>query len=301
MNPLQLPLLFQAVFCEPIALELSTYNAIAAMLIPRMSGKVSAADLGDLMAADKPHTFGHRRAGMAAPRLNQDGSSDGRYYNTLTGREDVAIIPVNGVMAKGAGMLQELCMGMVSHDRIAHATSQAMAAKEVKKIAFDWNSPGGQVVGTPELAAIIAMAGQVKPTYAFVDNMMASAAVYAGIQARETYITPSARIGSIGTVMGILDDSMRMKMEGLEISTFSAGKHKAIGASGRSLTEDDRKYLQSIVDNANAGFVAAVRAARPDVADEVLTDAKVYTGKQAVGLGLVDGLVNSWDEFISLI
>lgn len=301
MSPLQLPLLFNAVFCEPIALEITTFHAIAAFLLPRMSGQVSAADLGDLMAADKPHTFGHRRAGMATPRLNQDGSVDGRYYNTLVGREDVAIIPACGVMAKGAGIFQEVCYGMVSHDRISHATSQALAAPAVKKIAFDWNSPGGQVVGTPELASIIKMAGQVKPTYAFVDNMMASAAVYAGIQANETYITPSARIGSIGTIMGILDDSMRMKMAGLEMHTFSAGKHKALGSSGRVLTDDDRAYLQSIVNHANAGFVQAVQDARPGVAKEVLTDAKVYTGKQAVGLGLVDGLVNSWDEFVSLL
>ena len=301
MNPLQLPLLFNAVFCEPIALEATTFNAIAAFLLPRMSGQVSSADLSELMAAEKPHTFGHRRAGLAMPREDKNGQVDGRYYNTLKGREDVAVIPANGVMAKGAGFLQEACMGMVSHDRIAHAVSQAMAEPTVKKIVMDWNSPGGQVVGTPELGAMIKEAGRVKPTYAFVDNMMASAAVYAGIQANETYITPSARIGSIGTILGILDDSMRMKMAGLSINTFSAGKHKAMGASGRELTKDDRDYLQSIVDTANEQFVASVKSARPDVAEEVVTDAKVYTGRQAVSLGLVDGLVNSWEEFVSLI
>jgi len=301
MNPLQLPLLFNAVFCEPIALEVTTFNAIAAFLLPRMTGSVSSADIGELMAAEKPHTFGHRRAGLAAPREDKLGAVDSRYFNTLNGREDVAVIPANGVMAKGAGFLQEACMGMVSHDRIAHALNQAMADPKVKKIVFDWNSPGGQVVGTPELGAAIKQAGQTKQTYAFVDNMMASAAVYAGIQANETYLTPSARIGSIGTILGIMDDTVRMKAAGLSITTFSSGKHKAMGSFGQELTNEDRAYLQSIVDTANEQFVAAVRAARPDVADEVVTDAKVYTGRQAVGLGLVDGLVNSWEEFVALI
>lgn len=301
MNPLQLPLLFQAVFCEPLALEPSHFHSIAGVLLPRMSGKASAADLGELMAADKPHKFGHQRSGLAMGRMQADGSRDGRYYNTLEGREDVAIIPFNGVMAKNAGFLQEACMGMVSHDRIAHAVCQAMAAPEIKTLVFDVNSPGGQVVGTPELAALIKVAGETKQTYAFVDYMMASAAVYAGIQANETYITPSAKIGSIGTILGILDDSVRMQMEGLKLEVFAAGTHKALGSPGRPLSDADRKYLQSIVDEANAGFLVAVKDARPGVAKEVLTEAKVYTGAQAAKLGLVDGLVSGWDEFISLI
>jgi len=301
MNPLQLPLIFQAAFCEPLALENSHFHAIAGVLLPRMTGKASAADLGELMAADKPHKFGHQRAGLATGRTNMDGTRDGRYFNTLEGRADVAIIPFNGVLAKNAGFIQEACLGMVSHDRIAHAVGQAMSDSEIRTIVFDVNSPGGQVVGTPELSALIKTAGEMKQTYAFVDYMMASAAVYAGIQANETYITPSAKIGSIGTILGILDDSVRMQMEGLKLEVFAAGTHKALGSPGRPLSEADRKYLQSIVDEANAGFVVAVKEARPDVAKEVLTEAKVYTGAQALGLGLVDGLVSGWDEFISLL
>lgn len=307
MNALQLPLLFQAVFCEPIALEASHYFSVASFLLPRMTGKLSPADLSqnvDLSAAaaDKPHKFGHQRSGLAMPKHGKDGKiEDARYYNTLEGRADVAVIPWSGIMAKGAGFFQEFCFGMVSHDRLAHAARQAVANLEVKTIVYDIRSPGGTVVGTPELGAVVRESGRAKQTYAFVDDMMASAAVYAGIQAREVYLTPSARIGSIGTIMGILDDSLRMKMEGLNLEVFFAGKHKALGSSGRALTDDDRAYLQSIVDHANQGFVAAVKQARPKVAAEVLTDAKVYTGAQAVQLGLADGLVSDWDEFIGLI
>ena len=45
MNALQLPLLFQAAFCEPVALEISTYYNLAAFLLPRMTGKASASKL----------------------------------------------------------------------------------------------------------------------------------------------------------------------------------------------------------------------------------------------------------------
>jgi signal peptide peptidase SppA len=305
MNPLQLPLIFQAAFLEPVAMELGHYYSLASFLLPRMAGQASAADLtslGELAAAskEKPHTFGHFRSGLASPRYTADGGVDGRYYNTLEGRADVAVIPWCGVMAKGAGILQEVCMGMVSHDRLAFAIRQALDEPAIKKILFDVASPGGTVVGTPELAELVRQAGQVKHTVAFVDNLMASAAVYAGIQANEVYITPSARMGSIGTVMGVLDDSVRMKMQGLKLELFTAGTHKGLGASGRGLNDADRRYLQAQVDEANAGFVAAVKAARPGVAKEVLTEAKVYNGKAAVALGLADGIVSSWEEFISL-
>ena len=289
MNALQLPLLFQAVFCEPVALEVGHYHSIASFLLPRMTGQASAADLaalGDVSAAmaDKPHKFGHQRSGLASPRYRNDGSLDTRYYNTLEGRPEVAVIPWRGVMAKGAGFLQEACMGMVSHDRLSHAIHQALADKEITSIVYDISSPGGSVVGTPELAALVKRSS-----------------VYAGSQAAEIYITPSAKIGSIGTILGILDDSVRMQMEGLKLELFTAGKFKGAGSSGRALSEADRAYFQSIVDDANDGFVAAVKQARPGVAKEVLTDAKVYTGTQAAKHGLVDGVVSGWEEFVGLV
>lgn len=302
MNALQLPLLFQAAFCEPVALELSTYYNLAAFLLPRMTGKASALDLGEVLAADKPHKFGHQRSGMARPRYDGMGQLvDGRYYNTLEGRSDVAIIPWKGMMVKNAGFFQEACMGAVSHDRLAHAIAQARADKEIKAVIHDINSPGGTVLGTPELAASAAQLSREKMTYAFTDGVMASAAVYAGIQARETYLTPSAKIGSIGTIMGVLDDSVRMQMEGLRLELFTAGTHKGIGSPGRSLTAEDKKYLQSIVDFANVDFLAAVKAARPGVNEEAMTHAKVYTGRQAVAVGLADGLVSSWEDFVTLL
>lgn len=306
MNALQLPLLFQAVFCEPVALEVGHYHSIASFLLPRMTGQASAADLaalGDVSAAmaDKPHKFGHQRSGLASPRYRNDGSLDTRYYNTLEGRPEVAVIPWRGVMAKGAGFLQEACMGMVSHDRLSHAIHQALADKEITSIVYDISSPGGSVVGTPELAALVKRSSEMKQTTVFVDHMMASAAVYAGSQAAEIYITPSAKIGSIGTILGILDDSVRMQMEGLKLELFTAGKFKGAGSSGRALSEADRAYFQSIVDDANDGFVAAVKQARPGVAKEVLTDAKVYTGTQAAKHGLVDGVVSGWEEFVGLV
>lgn len=293
-----LPMIFQAFYLEPMALEQGHFYSVHNFLMSRMSQ--GALDLQQAVP-EKPGKFGHQRATLARPSLMATGEVDGRYYFTAEGHPDVAVIPFNGMMAKNAGILQEVCYGMVSHDRISHATHQALKAPEISKIVFDVSSPGGQVVGTPELAALIRAAGEKKMTYTFVDYMMASAAVYAGIQARETYMTASASVGNIGTILGVLDDSVRMQMEGLKLELFYAGKHKAMARPGQKLTDADRKYLQATVDAANDKFVKAVKTARPGVAKEVLTDAKMYTGDEAVALGLADGLVSGWEEFIDLL
>lgn len=297
MNAFQYPLLFQALYCEPIALEAGHFYSLHEFFMRRLEdGKPL-----EVEAAEKPGRYGHSRATLARPMIDAQGNVDGRYYFTVEGRQDVAVIPWNGVMAKNAGILQEACMGMVSHDRIAYATRQAMAAPEIKSIVFDINSPGGQVAGTPELAALIRQAGQMKATYAFTDYMIGSAAVYAGVQAREVYLTPSAKIGSIGTIIGVLDNSEQMKKDGLKMEYFYAGKHKAMGGMGRSLTQDDRDYLQKRTDEANAAFVAAVMQARPGVSKVALTEARMHEGIDAIKQGLADGLVSSWEEFVSLL
>lgn len=298
MNALQYPLIFHALYCEPIALEIGHFYSLHEFFMKRLEdGRLLEIEA----AADKPGKFGHARATLARPMIDAQGNVDGRYYFTVEGRQDVAVIPWNGVMAKNAGFLQEACMGMVSHDRIAYATKQAMNAPEIKQIVFDINSPGGQVAGTPELAALIRKAGESKATYAFTDYMMASAAVYAGIQAREVYLTPTAKIGSIGTIIGVLDNSEQMKKEGLKMEYFFAGKHKAMGAMGRGLTDEDRDYLQQRVDEANAGFVQAVKSARPMVSNSAIYEAKMHEGHDAIKQGLADGIVSGWEEFIDLI
>ena len=92
-----------------------------------------------------------------------------------------------------------------------------------------------------------------------------------------------------------------MQMQDYALEMFSKATHKGLGLPGRDLTQADREYLQSGVDRVNAEFVAAVKAGRPKVSEEALRDAKMYDGVAAVKQGLADGIVASWDEFLSLI
>ena len=307
-----------AFYLEPLALEEGAMLAVHQYLFPRITGKIhdpvfeSEAAQKDQAAPASNRMGGsmaHMRRTMAAPEMQSNGPwsaptiLDQRYYWSADGRPDVAVIPIVGMLSKGAGSFAESCMGVVNPDRILHAHDQAMAAREVKKIVYDTSSPGGRVTFIPELAARIAEGAKTrgKTLYAFSDQSIASAATWITSQTNEVIITPSASVGSIGTYLAFLNPKVAMQMQGYALELFSKGTHKGLGLPGRDLNQADREYLQSGVDRVNAEFVAAVKAGRPKVTEEALRDAKMYDGVAAVKQGLADGIVSSWDEFLSLI
>lgn len=313
------PEIFRAFYCEPLALEEQAMLSVHHYLWPRVSGKVhdvtfeteaAQKDQGAAPASNRMSgTAAHMRRQMAGPEMQSNGPFaaptilDSRYYWSADGRSDVAVIPLTGMLVKGAGGFAESCMGAVNPDRITHALHQAVAAKEVKTIVLDVNSPGGRVTAIPELGAQVRAATQQrgKTVYAFSDQMIASAAEWLCSQADEVIITPSASIGSIGTYLAFLNPKVAMQMQGYSLEMFSRGTHKGIGLPGRDLSQADREYLQATVDSVNAQFVGAVKSARPRASEEALRDAKMYDGHDAVKHGLADGVAASWDEFLSLL
>lgn len=304
----------RAFYFAPLALEEGAMLNVHMYLWPRITGKIHDPVFESEAAvqnrpAPASNRFGgmaaHMRRTMAAPEMDWNSGTikDKRYYWSADGRADVAVIPVNGMLVKGAGLFAEACMGAVNPDRIGHALSQAMAAKEVKTIVLDVSSPGGRVSFIPELAAQIRAAAQTrgKTLYAFSDQTIASAATWLASQCNECIITPSASIGSIGTYLAFMNPKVAMQMQGYSLELFSKGTHKGLGLPGRDLTQADREYLQGTVDKVNAQFVGAVKSARPKASEEALRDAKMYDGSDAVKQGLADGIAANWDEFLSLI
>lgn len=305
------PQIARAFYLEPLALEEATMLSIHMFLWPRISGQVNDVAFAPLAAqADPPPTnklsrgASHLRRDMAHPSYDQFGNvADDRYYWSAEGKPNVAVIPLNGMISKGAGSFEEACMGLVNPDRISHALAQAVAAKDVNTIVLDVGSPGGRTTYIPELAAQIRAATETrgKTVYAFSDTMIASAAQWIAAQCDETIITGSAQIGSIGTYLAFLNPKVAMQMQGFSLELFSKGTHKGLGLPGRDLTQADREYLQGTVDKLNAQFTAAVKAGRPKASEEALRDAKVYDGPDAMKHGLADGIVGSWDEFLQLL
>lgn len=301
---LNFPQITRQFYMEPLALEEGAMMACHLYLWPRITGQVKDMEPMAAAGAKDPNDVkygggaAHMRKQMATPTI-----LDNNYFWTVEGKPGVAVIPVNGMLMKGAGPYAESCMGVVNPDRVSHALGQAMANKEIKQIVLDIGSPGGRVTYIPEMAAQIKAAASTrgKTVWAFTDTHIASAATWMASQANEIITTPSASVGSIGTYLAFLNPKVAMQMQGYQLELFKKGTHKALGLPGQDLTQADRAYLQDGVDKINAQFVAAVKAGRPKVSEEAVTDAKMYDGPEAVKQGLSDGIASSWEDFIGML
>jgi signal peptide peptidase SppA len=304
------PLIYQKVYCEPLCIEDAAFYSVHAVLWPRIAQGRDMRKIEPLSAEgeakQKPtkSPYNGKRASRAAPKVNYWTGEvlDSRFYYTVEGKPEVAVVPVYGILAKNASWVEEVCHGITDINAIQHALHQAMSSKEVKTIVLDIASPGGQVTGIRELAGMVRSATQQrgKRVYAFCDERMCSAAYWIGSQADEIYNTPTATVGSIGTYLAWLDESVKMQLEGVRLEFFGEGKHKGMGLPGKPLSQEDRELLQARVREINGWFKGEVSGRRKKVSDETM-QGQVFTGESSPGLGLTDGLVNTWEEFLEMV
>jgi signal peptide peptidase SppA len=271
----RLSLCMRALLCEPWMVRAETHRALFDIVLAHQLG--GATELAQHAAA------------AAMPENPAPCEYDLR--------DGVALIPVDGVIGrKFDNVLQS--SGVVSVDVLERLVTQAAAAPDVRAIVLAFDSPGGTVTGVPEAAAAIRAARAMKPVVAYADGMMDSAAYYLGSQAQAVYATPSARVGSVGIYMALLDSSGFYAREGLRVELFRSGPDKGVGMPGTTLTDAQRAGFQARVDALAAQFKAAVRDGRQrDISDDAMQGAD-YAVDEARAAGLIDG-VTTLDRAVS--
>lgn len=216
--------------------------------------------------------------------------------NTPTAYEvvdTVAVLPVQGVLAPKANMFMEISGGM-SLQMMMRAFEDSLNDPSVRSVILHMDTPGGSVLMTPEFAAAIQAAQDRKPVIAFSDGQMASAGVWIGSAAQGVYISgPTVQVGSIGVVAMHRDFSKREEQMGVKTTEVTAGRYKRMAGQFEPLTTEGRAHIQAQVDYLYSLFVEAVALHMQVSTDKVLTDmadGRVFTGRQAIDAGLVDGM-----------
>lgn len=309
VETLQFPRLAKMFYFEPLALEVTEMLSLHAYLWPRLTQP----DIASYIEAKQPTRAAialpqtHGRSGYLGPNRSEGGTvTDARYFYTLESNPSVAVLPIRGVMMRQASTFQEMCAGAISGERIAHALAQVKSDKSISTAILDIRSPGGDArIG--ELAAQVRDLANTrgKTVYAFTDGIMASAAYRLGSQANELVMTPDAQVGSIGTYIAFLNETVRMQMTGTKMEVIKAGTLKAMGLPGTDLTQEQRNYLQATVEDLNQQFHNDVKAMRPQITQAALDTAAMYPGSSlikgatATANGLADGIESSWQDFIA--
>lgn len=200
----------------------------------------------------------------------------------------IAIFEMRGTLTKYGSSFSSV-PGMV---RVARGLQSAVRNQDVKSILLVLDSPGGTAAGSQQLAASIANAAQVKPVYAWCDDLAASAAYRLASQATKVYASRDAQIGSIGTYLVVTDWSRAAMEEGAKVHVIKAGEYKGAGVPGTEITEKQLASWQEMVNAINDGFLADVATGRKMTREQVqaLADGRVHIASAAEKLGLVDGI-----------
>lgn len=164
----------------------------------------------------------------------------------------------------------------------------------IKGVLFVIDSPGGAFAPSMELALAIKDLKIKKPVLVYASGTMASGSYLAGVGANKILANPASFIGSIGVIMQGADLSGLANKLGIKEQTIQAGEFKSAGTFARAWNENERNFLQSLIDQSYdlfTGFVAKERALDLNKKDQ-WANARVFLAAKAKELGLIDELSN---------
>src|SRR5690606_32823581 len=197
----------------------------------------------------------------------------------------IAVVPIIGTLTKrGSSLSSSGAMTILRRQVRALARDS-----QVDAILLVIDSPGGTSAGTADLANEVRAAAEKKPTWAFVEDLAASAAYWIASQASRVVANDrTALVGSIGTYLGLYDFSAAAAMEGVRPVVIKSGQFKAAGFPGTEITDEQRAYWQKIVDDTQAEFSAAVARGRRMELKRVaeLADGRAHPAAHAPPVGL---------------
>lgn len=162
----------------------------------------------------------------------------------------------------------------------------------VRAMVIRINSPGGGVAASQEIyQAILKFKRETnKKVIVSMASVAASGGYYVACAADTIFANPGSVTGSIGVIMNWYNYGDLLQWAKLQNIVIKTGPFKDAGSSTRPLTEAEQAYFQSIVNSMHDQFVAAVSTNRNMAEEDVrkLADGRVFTGQEAVSLGLVD-------------
>ncbi|ECZ1186400.1 signal peptide peptidase SppA [Campylobacter jejuni] len=164
----------------------------------------------------------------------------------------------------------------------------------IKGVLFVIDSPGGAFAPSMELALAIKDLKIKKPVLVYASGTMASGSYLAGVGANKILANPASFIGSIGVIMQGADLSGLANKLCIKEQTIQAGEFKSAGTFARAWNENERNFLQGLIDQSYdlfTGFVAKERALDLNKKDQ-WANARVFLAAKAKELGLIDELSN---------
>ncbi|MBW2554954.1 MAG: signal peptide peptidase SppA [Deltaproteobacteria bacterium] len=207
----------------------------------------------------------------------------GEQYTYGFGGDRIGVVKIEGTIVDSEPIIEKII--------------KFRKSKNIKAIILRINSPGGMVAPSQEIYQEVKKACREKKVVVSMESIAASGGYYIACTADKIVANPGTLVGSIGVILQIENIEELLSKIGLKREIVKSGKYKDIGSMTRPMTEEEEAILQGFSDNIYYQFVDAVAEGRDMKREEVLklADGRIFTGEQAIKLGLIDRLGNLQD------
>jgi protease-4 len=198
-----------------------------------------------------------------------------------------------GMLSSSAHLARLNVQGFIGDDRkVVEALERVRRDASVRGVIVAIDSPGGSVAGGEALHQALARLAADKPVVAVMGGTAASAGYMVALPAARIFAREATVTGSIGVILQSFEASELLSRLGVRPETVASGPFKDQPSPFRPLTEAGREHLLRVIHDLHDQFIAMVATGRRMAPDRVreLADGRIFSGREAVGLGLVDAI-----------
>jgi len=196
----------------------------------------------------------------------------------LTLRQKVGVVRIEGIIGDTAEIIDQI--GEFADD------------EAIRAVVLRIDSPGGGVASSQEIYQAVRQLRKNKKVVVSMGSIAASGGYLIATAADRIMANPGTITGSISAIMHFANLEELLKKVGVRSSVVKSGKFKDIGSPTREMTPEERELVQAIVDDIYDQFVTTVSENRNIPLEKVvrLADGRIFSGRQALDLDLIDGL-----------
>lgn len=198
-------------------------------------------------------------------------------------KEKIGVLTLEGPILDSKQLIDEL-MEMVKD-------------RQIKAIVLRIDSPGGGVGPSQEIYKEILRCKESKPVVVSLGSLAASGGYYVASAGNKIVASPGTITGSIGVIAEFVNFQGLFEKIGIDFQVIKQGEFKDVGSPHRGLTDREREMLSKVMEDIHRQFVSDVAKARGLEPQRVLevADGRIFSGREAMELGLVDELGNFQD------
>jgi protease IV len=210
-------------------------------------------------------------------------------------RQAVGVVQLLGMIVPGESRDLPLPLPLVGqqlagHETVAQALRRAEASSRIRAIVFHVDSPGGSAIASDLIWREVDRIQRQKPVVVLMGDVAASGGYYVACGARHIVANATTLTGSIGVIAGKVNLGGLFEKAGVHREIVSLGATAAMPSIFASYSDHEWALLRRWMDEIYQRFKARVAAGRgrPVEAIEEIARGRVWTGRQALGLGLID-------------